>query len=310
MGTISRRGVAGTDLTVSSIGLSLDASEAGTPAEIRSASALLRAARQRGITTLDLPEGPGAERLEHLVATAFPEPDAELAIIAQRSSAGLSANLRAGSPRTTSSGALASLAGSIEESNARLAPHRVTFVDWAPAEGEREIEIAAAFAQLGEGSRSPIRVRRLAPGIASTDPGGGPCSGTLSILDQRLARGLLGASPPGVGFFARDPLGSGRLDGSRLGDTLGARRPGSGPPRVRELEREFAPVLSLGFLTEGRRRTLGQAALRFVLQFPWVACALVPLPAPERLDEIARTESTPPLTEGELGRILEVGYRR
>jgi len=107
-----------------------------------------------------------------------------------------------------------------------------------------------------------------------------------------------------LGFFARDPLAGGRLDGTRFERTVADRGPAARPPSLRELEREFAPVLSLGFLSEGRGRTLAQAALAFVLYWPWVCSAVVPLPRVERLRELADAMSRPPLAEVEIARLL------
>ena len=99
---------------------------------------------------------------------------------------------------------------------------------------------------------------------------------------------------------ATDPFGGGLLDGARLDPYRNGRDPRAAPQSVATLKREFAPVLRLGFLTATRRRTLPQAALLYVLRFPFVVTVSVPLPAPERLDDLLRATETGPLSEDEL----------
>jgi aryl-alcohol dehydrogenase-like predicted oxidoreductase len=73
---------------------------------------------------------------------------------------------------------------------------------------------------------------------------------------------------------------------------------------LRQLHRDFDPVLRLGFLTDSRERTLAQASLQFLFHWPWVASVLVPLPSPERLEEFLAASSRPPLTDEEVDRAL------
>jgi aryl-alcohol dehydrogenase-like predicted oxidoreductase len=79
--------------------------------------------------------------------------------------------------------------------------------------------------------------------------------------------------------------------------------PEARPADMRRLRREFEPVLRLGFLTEGGRRTLAQAALRFVLRWPWVVTCVIPLPPPERFEEILGFGSAPEISDEELARL-------
>lgn len=132
-----------------------------------------------------------------------------------------------------------------------------------------------------------------------------PPSDELSLLDRRWDPTL---RTPGVkaGFIARNPLASGLLDGSRWDRSLrdaGTFRP---PTPLRGLQAEVGPVLDLGFLTSSGHRTLAQAALRYVASLPGVASILVPLPAPERLEELLEFGRTPRLTDEEEARITTV----
>jgi aryl-alcohol dehydrogenase-like predicted oxidoreductase len=309
--TISSRRVPGTELSVSSIGLVLEAVPLRTPGAVDGLVALLRRARASGVTTFELPTGAGVEVLERAVATAFPEPDPRLTILSERSSEGLSP----AEPTTTTEPEGPAQPGSLRDvlqaSNRRLRPHRIHLIDWVAREGDDaglETELEALRAR-----RAVEAVVRRVGGSSGVGPGprrGDLWSGPFSLLDDRTERRLEPfAATPGFGYFARDPFDGGRLDGRRLTETVSMRRPDVGPVRLRELEQEFAPVLSLGFLTDGKRRTLAQAALRYVLRWPWVCSVLVPLPAPERLGEVLAAESVPPLSEEELSRLAAVRRR-
>jgi aryl-alcohol dehydrogenase-like predicted oxidoreductase len=310
-GTISRRPIPGTGRSASAIGLALDTGSVRNSGAVDGLVLLLRRARAAGVTTLELPGGAGADVLERAVATAFPEPDPELAILSERSSEGLGS--RATRP-DTESGAPApagSLQAAVEASNRRLQPHAIHLIDWVAREGD-EPTFETELTRLRMDGVVDAVVRRVGGPVTAE---GGPSlgtlwSGTLSLLDDRTERRLGSiASNPGMGFFARDPFDGGRLDGRRMTDAVSTRRPDVGPVRLRELEQEFAPVLSLGFLTQGRKRTLAQAAIQYALRWPWVCSVLVPLPAPERLAEVLAAETTPSLSDGELSQLAAVSRR-
>ena len=139
-------------------------------------------------------------------------------------------------------------------------------------------------------------------GAAGTSPS--LVTGSLSLLETDLIPTFESASVgERAGLIAYDPFAGGRLDGSRFAEQSLLPGPATGPVDVRRLHEEFDPVLRLGFLTEGRRRTLGQGALQFVLAWPWVVTTVVPLPSPERFDELLGYAARPPLTEEEMERI-------
>jgi hypothetical protein len=198
---------------------------------------------------------------------------------------------------------------SLEDSGRRLAPNRVGIVEWT------DPEIPPALTKEGD-REGPADVRP--PLFCHRLPGGRPVagperpdphrsrlfSGPLSLLDARLAEfmGTQVVSGP-VSFLARDPFAGGRLDGTRAAASAVERGPGAGPMRLRELESEFAPVLRLAFLTEGRTRTMAQAAIRYAAHWEWVGSVLVPLPSVDRLPEVLRTFATPALSTEEIRRI-------
>ena len=311
---VSRRPVPGTALSVSSIGLALDPVGAGNPTFDQRTVATLRSARSRGVTAFEVVEGAGSLRAERLLGQAFPSADPDLVVILGRSVSSLAEERTRGSPASPQDVLEHRLRSSVLESATRIGPLPVGLIAWRhePESGVTLADVTDALERL--------RSTGLFAGwaLSATDDGTLPeaaAAGTAARPElftgafSPLEPGLLGslgerASRGPVGFFARDPLGSGRLDGTRFAESIADRRPDARPLNVRELRREFDPVLRLGFLTEGHRRTLAQASLQFVLRWPWVCAALVPLPSPERLDELLRAETTPPLSEGEVDRLL------
>ncbi len=312
---VSYRSVAGTRLRSSVIGLRVEAPVSATSPSDQRNVALLANARSRGITTFDVGEGAGSQRAERWIRSAFPSVDPDLLVLVHRSPA-LLAQKGARDRSSPQGGDLETLLRhSLEQSAERLRPHSVGLLLWQPS--------AEAGAPLGEEVSALERLKTdgmfagwglsIPPGgtvsesAAPGEPAPALLSATLSPLDSRLLPPLAERGSHGpLGFFAQDPLGGGRLDGTRFAESVVDRRPDRRPVNVRELHREFAPVLGLGFLTERRNRTLAQASLRFVLRWHWVCSALVPLPSPERLDEIIGTESSPPLSDEEVDRILRL----
>jgi Aldo/keto reductase family len=114
------------------------------------------------------------------------------------------------------------------------------------------------------------------------------------------------ARSAGVPVLASDPFASGRLDGSHL---RGSPLESSGRPTPAdwaEVRRTWAPVLALGFLTEGRRRKLPQAALQYVLGQPGIEGVVVPAIDPTALSEVVPSRDVPELSRGERQRVDEL----
>jgi aryl-alcohol dehydrogenase-like predicted oxidoreductase len=313
---VSRRAVTGTSLATSSIAFTVDPPPLATPSADRRTVALLQGARARGVTTFDVAGARHARRAEHLLSTAFPADDPDLVVLLGRSVSILSQE-RGDSRSVAETGDLESrLRASIEESAERLHPQKVGLVEWDHTSDPPSATppVAEALTRLRTTGVVKGWVLAIPPdGSLSTTESevtaGGPglFSGTLSALETRLLFPMADrAAQNPTGFFARGPFGSGRLDGSRFDRSLADRPPGFGPSPLRELQREFDPVLRLGFLTEGRRRTLAQASLGFVLRSPWVCSVVVPLPLPERLDELLAAEQAPPFSDEEAQRVLKL----
>ncbi len=132
--------------------------------------------------------------------------------------------------------------------------------------------------------------------------------GTLQIiynmLEQDPGRRLLAtAEEEGVGVLVRVPHSSGLLEGKFTPET-------TFPPsdhrshRPREwLTDGLKKLEKLTFLTEGRGRTIGQAAIQFILASPAAASVLPNIYDAGQLREFAEAPDTPPLTQEELDRV-------
>lgn len=271
--------------------------------------ALLQRARQFGVTSFDVAAASNPERAERLLARAFPEGDPAIVALVGRSLDSLSRERTAEGEATSAPDVAAALGVSIERSQRRLAPVPIGVVEWVPGTDEDSPSpppVALDRLSPPEGPK-PLWALRLSSRDVSPPETRGELSllsGPFSILDPDLGSWfeIAGTSPKAF-LIARDPFSEGRLDGSRFASRTALAGPMAPPVDVRRLHEEFDPVLKLGFLTAGHRRTLAQAALRFVLHWPWVASAVVPLPEPERFEEVLGFGSTPPISTDELERI-------
>jgi aryl-alcohol dehydrogenase-like predicted oxidoreductase len=306
---VEPRPVPGADRSFSSITISVDPPAVAPPSADARTTALLRQARDHGVTTFDVADARFPARAERLIATAFPSQDPELAVIVGRSVESLA---RERTPRGDPMPAEtlgAALEESLEQSRRRLAPADIAVVEWRPDSDGSSGDASASMEPLlaGSGLKGLQWAAYLSsPPTALPRSGRAPIlfTGELSLLDREvvpLFDDANGATE--VGLIVRNPFADGRLDGSRFAATGMLAGPRAGPVELRRFQTEFDSVLALGFLTKDRRRTLAQAALRFVLGFPWVVTSVIPLPTPERFEEILSFGASPPLSEDELAKL-------
>jgi aryl-alcohol dehydrogenase-like predicted oxidoreductase len=312
---VPRRGVPGTGLELSVLGIDLDPERIGPPSADERTSVFLRRARQRGITTFRVLAGPARPRVERLLSTALPGADPSVVRIGARSFSEL---VREGARSEDPPGPDLSsrLEQSLRESAARLGGTGYRILEWEfePGSGPSISEATGMLTDLrAHGSIDAFALPPEAAGEEGSSPAADRVSpalrtGALSLLDTRWATVLEAeARRRATGFLAHDPFAGGRLDGTAIGAAAGDRRPDSPPRSVRELHLEFDPVLRFEFLTRSHDRTLAEAALQFVLRWPWVTSVLVPLPSPERFDGLLRALNAPPLTDPELERVFALG---
>ncbi|MGH2403649.1 MAG: aldo/keto reductase [bacterium] len=131
-----------------------------------------------------------------------------------------------------------------------------------------------------------------------------------NLLEQDPGRRFLEvAAENGVGVLVRVPHSSGLLEGKYTAET-------TFPPsdhrshRPREWLTEGLQKLEmLSFLTEGGERSIGQAAIQWLLASGGIASVLPNIYDAEQLREFTSAPDTPDLTEQELARIADLYAR-
>jgi aryl-alcohol dehydrogenase-like predicted oxidoreductase len=130
-----------------------------------------------------------------------------------------------------------------------------------------------------------------------------------NLLEQEPGSDFLeAAEPAGAGIMARVPTSSGLLEDKY---TLETTFSGSDHRRHRPrswLVDGLKKVDQLRFLVIEGERTLAQAALRFILAQPRMACVVPTITSMAELEEFAGAADAPELTEDELARVDEL-YR-
>jgi aryl-alcohol dehydrogenase-like predicted oxidoreductase len=125
-----------------------------------------------------------------------------------------------------------------------------------------------------------------------------------NILEQHPGADFIpDAEAHNVGLMVRVPHSSGMLEGHYTADTV---FPANDHRRHRPhswLLNGVRKVETLRFLTEGRPQTLGQAALKWLLQQPMVITTLPNIYNAEQLAEFAGAPDLPDLTPADLTRI-------
>jgi aryl-alcohol dehydrogenase-like predicted oxidoreductase len=128
-----------------------------------------------------------------------------------------------------------------------------------------------------------------------------------NLLEQDPGRSLIEAArETGTSLIVRVPHSSGMLEGKYTEETAFAKN-----DHRRHRPREWLldglkKVEQLSFLTESGERTLGQAALKFVLAWPEIVSTLPNIYDEEQLEEFAAAPDTPDLSADELSGIAEL----
>ena len=128
-----------------------------------------------------------------------------------------------------------------------------------------------------------------------------------NLLEQDPGRGLIEAArETDTSLIVRVPHSSGMLEGHYDENTTFAKNDHRRHRPKEWLTTGLKKVEQLSFLTESGERTLGQAALKFVLASPEVVSTLPNIYGEEQIEEFAATSDTPDLTPDELSRVAEL----
>ena len=313
------RTIDGTPIEVSEIGFGVWTVASGWWGEYSDEQAitLLRQAFDRGVTFFDTADTYGNGRGEYLLQQAFPGGDRDDIVIGTKfgydwqSAVG---RRREGHQEAPHRFDVPFLEAALEGSLRRLGTDRIdlwqlhnvrmqhlerdevwTFLDRARRDGKvRAVGVALgpAIGWLEEGvhalAERPVEVVQTIYSALELDPG----------------RDLIAAArSAGRSLVVRVPHSSGMLEGRyTLDTTFPASDHRSHRPRA-WLEHGLKKVEQLDFLTEGTGRTLGQAALRFVLHDPAVVSALPNIYDLAQLEEFVAASDCADLTSDDVARI-------
>jgi aryl-alcohol dehydrogenase-like predicted oxidoreductase len=128
-----------------------------------------------------------------------------------------------------------------------------------------------------------------------------------NLLEQDPGRSFIEAAhETNTSLVVRVPHSSGMLEGKYTEETTFAQNDHRRHRPKEWLLEGLKKVEQLGFLTESGERTLGQAALKFILASPEIASTLPNIYDEEQLEEFSAAPETPDLTEEELARVKEL----
>jgi len=148
--------------------------------------------------------------------------------------------------------------------------------------------------------------RQIDEGVASFQRGWQTCQIIYNLLEQYLHERIFDAAHEHEGgILIRVPHSSGLLEGNLTPDTVFPSWDHRSHRPKGWLTEGLKKVDQLDFLTS-ERRTIAQAALKFVLHDPYVCSALPNVYNFEQLAEFAGTSDAPDLTDEEMHRIDEL----
>ncbi|MDQ3362665.1 MAG: aldo/keto reductase [Actinomycetota bacterium] len=313
------RKLGNTDIAVSEVGFGVWTVSTGWWGEVvddRSVR-LLRQAHERGINYFDTADTYGSGKGETLLADAFGHMRDGVVISTKIGYDFYNHTARRGQQERPQDWSESFLRFALEQSLKRLGTDYVDFLQlhntkMDAAENDELFALMEAFKDEGK-----IRAygAALGPKIGWRDEGIKMMSERdlagvqmiHNILEQDPGRDLIEAArDTGTSLVVRVPHSSGMLEGKYDENTT------FGPNDHRRhrpkewLTTGLRKVESLSFLTESGERTLGQAALKFVLASPEVASTLPNIYDEEQIGEFAATSETPDLSSEELSRVAEL----
>ena len=311
-----------TDVSISEVGFGLWTISTGWWGEVDKARSrkLLRLAHEKGINYFDTADTYGSGLGETLLADAFEGMRDEVVISTKIGYDFYNHTARRGQQERPQDWSEEFIRFALEQSLKRLDTEYIDFLQLHNTKMDA-VEDDGLFALMEE-FQSEGKIR--AYGIAL-----GPKIGWLeegvramrerkvegvqmiyNLLEQDPGRGLIEtARQTGTSLIVRVPHSSGMLEGHYDKNTTFAKNDHRRHRPKEWLTTGLKKVERLSFLTESGERTLGQAALKFVLAAPEVVSTLPNIYGKEQIEEFAATSETPDLTPEELSRVSEL-YER
>ena len=306
-----------TEIEVSEVGFGVWTVSTGWWGEVDDEKSvrLLRQAHERGINYFDTADTYGSGKGETLLADAFGGMRDEVVISTKIGYDFYSHTQRRGQQERPQDWSEDFIRFALEQSLKRLGTDYVDFLQLHNTKMDA-VENDALFGLMEEFEREG-KIRgygvALGPKIGWLEEGVKAMrernvSGVqmiYNLLEQDPGRGLIEAArETGTSLVVRVPHSSGMLEGKYTKDTTFAKNDHRRHRSKEWLFDGLNKVAQLAFLTA--ERTLGQAALKFVLASSEVASTLPNIYDEDQLEEFASAPETPDLTGAELARTEEL----
>ncbi len=313
------RKLGGTDIEVSEVGFGVWTVSTGWWGDVvdENSVRIMRQAHERGINYFDTADTYGSGKGETLLADAFGHMRDEIVISTKIGYDFYNHTARRGQQERPQEWSEDFLRFALEQSLKRLGTDYIDFLQLHNTKMDA-IENEELFALMEE-FRAEGKIRAhgvaLGPKIGWLDEGvramrERSVNGVQMIynmLEQDPGRELIEtARETDTSLFVRVPHSSGMLEGKYDENTTFAKNDHRQHRPKAWLTEGIKKVEQLSFLTESGERTLGQAALKFVLASPEIISVLPNIYNDEQLEEFAATSETPDLTQEELARVTEL----
>jgi aryl-alcohol dehydrogenase-like predicted oxidoreductase len=313
------RNLGGTDIRVSEVGFgvwTVSTGWWGEVDEVRSVG-LLRRAFEKGINYFDTADTYGSGLGETLLADAFGGMRDEVVISTKIGYDFYNHTARRGQQERPQDWSEDFIRYALEQSLKRLGTDYIDFLQlhntkMDAVEDDRLFELMDEFKAEGKvrayGVALGPKIGWLEEGVkAMRERNLVGVQMIYNLLEQDPGRGLIeAAKATGTGLIVRVPHSSGLLEGKYDENTTFAKNDHRRHRPKEWLLDGLKKVGQLDFLTESGERTLGQAALKFVLASPEIVSTLPNIYDEEQLEEFAAAPDTPDLTPEELSRVAQL----
>lgn len=282
------------------------------------AIALLRTAFELGITLYDTADTYGNGRGETLLAEALGDRRDEITIATKFGYDWYHhAGERRGQQEIPQDWTPAYARFACEQSLQRLKTDRIDIFQMHNVrfDGLRRDDLIAELERLKAEGKIRAYAAALGPAIGWREEGlyamrerGIPIVHQIyNLLEQEPGRDLIAAArETGGSFLVRVPHSSGMLEGKYTLETTFAPNDHRRHRKREWLVTGLQKIEHLRFLHEGAGRTLGQAALKWLLAEPTITCTLPNIYDEAQLREFAAAPDTPDLTPAELARVADL----
>jgi aryl-alcohol dehydrogenase-like predicted oxidoreductase len=313
------RNLDGTDIAVSEVGFGVWTVSTGWWGEVDDGRSvrLLREARERGINYFDTADTYGSGKGETLLADAFSHMREDVVISTKIGYDFYNHTARRGQQERPQDWSETFIRFALEQSLKRLDTDYVDFLQLhnTKMDAVDDDDLFALMEQFKDEGKVRSYGVALGPKIGWLEEGVKAMRERriegvqmiYNLLEQDPGRGLIeAASETDTSLIVRVPHSSGMLEGHYDENTTFAKNDHRRHRPKEWLTTGLKKVEQLSFLTESGERTLGQAALKFILATPEIASTLPNIYGEEQIEEFTAAPDTPDLTPDELSRIAEL----